>query len=59
MSPDFSQPVVLHRMLSRLPLQQVPGGVGSAGTFPLAGLTTRETSDPTIAGRPRPWIDGQ
>ena len=52
MSPDFSQPVVLRRMLSRLPVQQLPGGVGSAGaagTFPLAGLTTRETSDPAIA----------
>lgn len=43
-----TQPAFLARMLSRLATQAIPDGE-HAGTRPLASLTTRDLSDPTVA----------
>ncbi len=43
-----TQSIFLHRMLARLPYQEVPRGQ-NAGARPLLSLTTRSTTDPSIA----------
>jgi hypothetical protein len=43
-----TQSIFLRRMLERLPYQEIPGG-SNAGARPLLSLTTRSTTDPSIA----------
>ncbi len=43
-----TQSIFLRRMLARLPYQDIPGGP-NAGARPLLSLTTRSTTDPSIA----------
>ena len=49
MSPDFSRGAVLRRLAAGLTVQRVPASAPGGTTAPLAALTTRESSDPTIA----------